>query len=135
MSKGLRYWMNGEPGIQTPRFCSPSSHRPALKGVRETHADHVDYLPFDRPLAMRKWAQALEVSDLILVKYELWPGLIRSQLDAGTRIHLVAARFDHDRHPMGWTGAWMRKHLKRLTTIQVQDRSLCHSSAFSGSDC
>lgn len=100
-------------------FFSPSG----VEGVRETHADHVDYLPFDRPLAMRKWAQALEVSDLILVKYELWPGLIRSQLNAGTRIHLVAARFDHDRHPMGWTGAWMRKHLKRLTTIQVQDEA------------
>ena len=109
-------------------FFSPSG----IEGVQESQADHVDYLPFDQPRAMRKWVGALEVSDLILVKYELWPELIRRYVDSGTRVHLVAARFDHGRHPMGWMGQWMRRQLGLLTTLQVQDAASAEVARSSG---
>lgn len=116
----LNAWRERHPN--TPillTFFSPSG----IDGVQDAQADHVDYLPFDLPRAMREWAGALQVSDLILIKYELWPGLIRQCVKGGTRVHLVAARFDQGRHPMGWTGRWMRRQLRMLTTVQVQDEA------------
>ena len=109
-------------------FFSPSG----VEGVGKTEADHVDYLPFDTRGAMRRWSTALEISDSVLIKYELWPEMLRSLHDAGTRIHLVAARFDPGRHPLNWAGGFIRKHLRLLATLQVQDTASAKALAHYG---
>jgi 3-deoxy-D-manno-octulosonic-acid transferase len=98
-------------------FFSPSGK----SAVAHTAADHVDYLPWDTARAMQRFQSVIQPSDTILVKYELWPELISSAASAGSNVHLIAARFDHGRHPANHKGFWIRKHLRLLATIQVQD--------------
>lgn len=98
-------------------FFSPSGK----DHVQSTEADHVDYLPWDVAWQARRFAGLLDLSDTVLVKYELWPETIRALVRCGTRVHLIAARFDDGRHPLGWTGGHTRRTLRRLHSIQVQD--------------
>ena len=70
---------------------------------------------------MRRFAAAISISDTVLVKYELWPALIQHLTARGTRVHLVAARFDAGRHPMSAWGWFIRRHMQALRTILVQD--------------
>lgn len=100
-------------------FFSPSG----MDAVPASVADHVDYLPWDTAKAMRKFQAILRPSDTLLVKYELWPELILSASKSGANVHLFAARFDRKRHPTSHLGFWARRHLRMLTTIQVQDES------------
>lgn len=98
-------------------FFSPSGR----EAVRRPQADHVDYLPFDTPKAAQRFARCVKPADTVLVKYELWPNLITALHQSGTRIHLIAARFDAGRHPTNRWGGWTRKRLRRLASIHVQD--------------
>ena len=98
-------------------FFSPSG----ISGASAPEADHIDYLPWDSPGQMRRFFGAMNISDTVLVKYELWPELMRSAHAAGTRLHLVASRFDAGRHPMNTWGGFVRKSLRTFTTVQTQD--------------
>ena len=114
----IRLWRKQHP--EAPillTFFSPSG----IEGVTETGADHVDYLPFDTPLSALKFSKALDISDTVFVKYELWPELMRALHRNNTRLHLVAARFDVGRHPLNKWGRLIRKHMGLLSTLQVQD--------------
>ena len=98
-------------------FFSPSG----ISGASAPEADHIDYLPWDTPAQMRRFFGSLDISDTVLVKYELWPELMRSAHSAGTRLHLVASRFDAGRHPMNAWGGFVRKSLRTFATVQTQD--------------
>jgi 3-deoxy-D-manno-octulosonic-acid transferase len=115
----IQAWRDRHP--ETPMlltFFSPSG----IEGVDAPWVDHIDYLPLDAPRAMRRFSEALEISDSVLIKYELWPELIRALHFRRTRLHLVAARFDSGRHPLGRWGGFIRNHLGLFSTIQVQDK-------------
>ena len=92
-----------------------------MEGVSDASVDHVDYLPFDTPGEAHRFARLLQPGDTLLVKYELWPHHLRALRQGGTRVHLVAARFDAGRHPLNRWGGWMRRQLAQLDAIQVQD--------------
>ena len=114
----LRLWRERHP--DTPillTFFSPSG----MEATPPVEADHVEYLPWDTASAMHRFAGTLSIADTVLVKYEIWPEMIRALGQRGTRIHLIAARFDAGRHPLGWHGAFIRRHIARLTEVQVQD--------------
>ena len=98
-------------------FFSPSGR----EAVPADAADHVDYLPLDTLRNMRQFDAILPAADTVLVKYELWPRLIEVRLARGARLHLVAARFDPGRHPMGRWGGWIRQRLAQFTHLLVQD--------------
>lgn len=98
-------------------FFSPSG----VEGVSAEEADHIDYLPFDLPQAMNRFARTLDIGDTVLVKYELWPGLIQALHRKGCRIHLIASRFDPHRHPLNRLGFLVRKSMRLLSSIQTQD--------------
>ena len=100
-------------------FFSPSGK----ESVSADEADHVDYLPFDTLRNMRRFDAILPAADTVLVKYELWPRFIGVRLARGARMHLVAARFDPGRYPMGRWGGWVRKRLAQFTHLLVQDPS------------
>ena len=98
-------------------FFSPSG----IESVPPDVADHVDYLPLDSPRAMRRFHTLIPAADTVLIKYELWPGLLSVRLESGCRVHLVAARFDRGRFPANRWGAGIRSLLSAFTTVQVQD--------------
>lgn len=114
----LRLWRERHPDSPILlTFFSPSG----MEATPPVEADHVEYLPFDTASAMRRFAGTLRIADTVLVKYEIWPEMIRALGQRGTRLHLIAARFDAGRHPLGWHGAFIRRHIARLTDVQVQD--------------
>ena len=113
--KALRERVPQRPILLT--FFSPSGMQSAPTGV----ADHVDYLPLDSRKAMRRFHALIPASDTVLIKYELWPGLLSIRLAAGCRVHLVAARFDHGRFPANRWGSGVRRLMSAFTTLQVQD--------------
>lgn len=98
-------------------FFSPSGMRSAAAGV----ADHVDYLPLPSRRAMQRFHSLIPAADTVLIKYELWPELLSTRLDAGCRVHVVAARFDLGRFPANRWGSGVRRLLTACTTLQVQD--------------
>lgn len=98
-------------------FFSPSG----IEGASALEADHVDYLPFDQAASMRRFASTVDIGDTILIKYEVWPGMVEALCEAGTRVHLVAARFDEGRHPLNGLGFLVRRSMRKLTTLQTQD--------------
>lgn len=103
-------------------FFSPSGMESVPPGV----ADHVDFLPLDSRRAMRRFHDLIPATDTVLIKYELWPGLLSVRLGDGCRVHLVAARFDNGRFPANVWGSGIRSLMSAFSTIQVQDE---HSKA------
>ena len=99
MNKQPPFWSASGRRLQSVQFCSLFSLLRAASQRMNVLADHIDYLPWDTPRNIREFASILNPKDTILIKYELWPALIRILSDSGTRIHLVASRFDRGRHP------------------------------------
>lgn len=112
-------------------FFSPSGR----EAITESAADHIDYLPWDGASETRRFAVLLDPEDTVLIKYELWPNLLRALGQHGTRIHLVAARFDRGRHPMNGWGWWVRQHLATLDSLHVQDAASQSTLAEFGLSC
>lgn len=119
----------GAPVIRTMRernpdapilltFFSPSG----MEGAQVSWVDHIDYLPFDTRRSMRRFYRSLDIQDTVLVKYELWPEMMDAAHRNGTRLHLITARFDPGRHPLGPWGSFIRRRLSLFSSIQVQDK-------------
>ena len=49
-----------------------------------------------------KWTTALQAHCLLLVKYELWPELLKATQAVGTPIHLIAGRFSTKQKRLKW---------------------------------
>lgn len=97
-------------------FFSPSGYEHAkTKGI----ADDVRYLPLDYPKRMKKWTTALQAHCLLLVKYELWPELLKATQAVGTPIHLIAGRFSAKQKRL----KWIKKSLQGITHFWVQDEA------------
>lgn len=97
-------------------FYSPSGYEHAqTKGV----ADVVRYLPLDYAARMKKWVAALQPQCLLLVKYELWPNLLRATQANNIPTHIIAGRFS----PRQKRLKWMRRLLQGITHFWVQDEA------------
>jgi 3-deoxy-D-manno-octulosonic-acid transferase len=72
-------------------FFSPSAERVAASWKAP---DHVDYLPFDWPSAMRAQIEALDPDAILLVAGELWPNLIWTAAERGVPLAQACCRLD-----------------------------------------
>ena len=113
----LDYIKNKNPEQQIlVTFYSPSGYEHAqTKGI----ADLVRYLPLDYPARMKKWIAALEPKCLILVKYELWPNLLKATQREKIPIHIIAGRFSAKQKQL----KWMKQLLQKITHFWVQDEA------------
>lgn len=111
----LEYIKNKKPEQQVlVTFYSPSGYEHAqTKGI----ADVVRYLPLDYPGRMKKWVAALEPQCLLLVKYELWPNLLKATQKENIPVHIIAGRFSAKQKQL----KWMKKLLQNVTHFWVQD--------------
>lgn len=97
-------------------FYSPSGYEHAqTKGI----ADVTRYLPLDYPLRMKKWVAALQPKCLLLVKYELWPNLLKSTQRGNIPTHIIAGRFSTNQKQL----KWMQQLLKCITHFWLQDEA------------
>ena len=97
-------------------FYSPSGYEYAqTEGI----ADVVRYLPLDYPLRMKRWLAALQPQCLLLVKYELWPELLKATQKENIPTHIIAGRFSAKQKRL----KWMNQTLKGINHFWVQDEA------------
>ena len=97
-------------------FYSPSGYEYAqTEGI----ADVVRYLPLDYPLRMKRWLAALQPQCLLLVKYELWPELLKATQKEKIPTHIIAGRFSPKQKHL----KLMNQTLKGINHFWVQDEA------------
>ncbi len=97
-------------------FYSPSGYEHAqTEGI----ADVICYLPLDYPIRMKRWIATLQPQCLLLVKYELWPNLLKVTQRENIPTHVIAGRFS----PRQKRLKWMQQLLKGITHFWVQDEA------------
>lgn len=99
-------------------FFSPSGYE-----VRKNYAeaDCVTYLPFDTPLRVRHFLDAVHPKMAIFVKYEIWRNYLYELGRRGIPVYLISAVFRQEqhffKHPKWWAADWLRQYER----IFVQD--------------
>lgn len=82
--------------------------------------DHTFYLPHDDLQAMRELVKCISPSCFVLVKYEIWPHMLRALAEAKTPTVLIAATFGPNHAIHRWYGSPMRRAIQRIAQIYVQ---------------
>ena len=70
-------------------------------------ADHVGYLPYDRPDDIRAALDALRPDVLVFAKLDVWPELATAAAARGVRVALVAGSVDPGSARLGWPARGM----------------------------
>lgn len=99
-------------------FYSPSGYE--LKKDYK-NADYICYLPFDKPIQIRKFIRIINPKVLILIKYEFWPNLLLRMKKLNIPVYLVSALFRPQQHFFKWYGCYFRRLLNVFSQIFVQN--------------
>ena len=101
-------------------FFSPSGYE-----VRHNHnvADLCVYLPWDTSGDMESFFDILRPEMALLVKYELWPNMLKSLAARNIPTYLISGRFYKKQFLFHKRGAFLRESLKAFTHFFVQDNN------------
>ena len=95
-------------------FFSPSAERLA----RSLPADVADYLPWDRPAAVRAALEALKPSALIFSKLDVWPELTLAAARRGVKLGLISATVSPTSSRLRWPArSWARPAYQALDRV------------------
>jgi len=95
-------------------FFSPSAERLA----QSLPADIADYLPWDRPAAVRAALDALRPSALIFSKLDVWPELTLGAAARGVKLGLISATVSPSSSRLRWPArGWARPAYEALDRI------------------
>ena len=103
-------------------FFSPSGYE-----VRKNYpgADHIFYLPSDKPSNVRRFLDAVHPDVAIFVKYEFWLNYLGELRRRNVPTYLISAIFRPSQiHFQPWGGIW-RRALDSYNAIFVQDDRSC----------
>jgi 3-deoxy-D-manno-octulosonic-acid transferase len=100
-------------------FFSPSGYE-----VRKHYpfADHITYLPFDRPRSMKKMVDIARPSAVMVIKYEYWVNWFKALHERQIPIFIAAAKLRPDQRFFGIFGTWWKRTLQCVTHFYVQDQ-------------
>ena len=101
-------------------FYSPSGYE-----VRKNYAgaDLILYLPLDTKFEMQRWIQCLQPKLLALVKYEVWPNMLKVLKTQKIPVVIFSAVFrDNHRFFSGIFRRYWSSVLKRVDYFHVQDQ-------------
>jgi len=100
-------------------FFSPSGYevRKDYKG-----ADIVCYIPFDTPLNVRKFLDAVKIEKAFFIKYEFWPNFLRGLNKRKIEIFSISSIFRDNQLFFKWYGKEYAKALTYFKHLFVQDR-------------
>lgn len=99
-------------------FFSPSGYE-VQKDTKM--ADAVCYLPLDSRKNARRFISSLNPSLAVFIKYEIWPNYLRELEARGVRSVLVSARFHSGQVYFKPYGGFMRRVLKKVNWLFVQN--------------
>lgn len=110
------------PDVQVAyTFFSPS----ATNVARRVGAHVVDYLPWDMPQPMEQVLDALRPNAIAFVRTEIWPLLVRSAAQRGTRLCLINAVLSASSSRLYPAGRWLLKEgyqrLDRIGAVALPD--------------
>ena len=95
-------------------FFSPSAERLA----RSLPVDVADYLPFDRPGAVRGALEALKPTALVYSKLDVWPELTLGAASRGVKLGLISATVSPTSSRLNWPARnWGRTAYEALDRI------------------
>ena len=100
-------------------YFSPSGYK---QHEKTELLDGVYYLPADTPWNMRKFVRLMDPQVMVLIKYELWPNMLRTLERKNCPVVLAAAVFTRQMIYFKSQGFWLRKHLHFIKSILVQDK-------------
>ena len=106
-------------------FYSPSGYENAQ--IEETSVT-VRYLPLDYPQRIKRWVTALQPQCLLLVKYDLWPNLLKATQRHNIPIHVISGRFSPKQRHL----KWMQKQLHAITHFWLQNETSANHLEFLG---
>lgn len=86
-------------------------------------ADMVCYLPLDTRANARRFVETTHPSIALFVKYEIWPNYLYALEQKQIPALLISAIFKKDQVYFKWYGGFMRKVLRKMTHLFVQDRA------------
>ncbi|MEN8799651.1 MAG: glycosyltransferase N-terminal domain-containing protein, partial [Flavobacteriaceae bacterium] len=101
-------------------FFSPSGYE-VRKNTRA--ADAVCYLPMDTQSNVKRFLDTVRPSLAIFIKYEIWPNYLKALQSREVPIILISAIFSRRQIYFKWFGGFMRKALRRITKIFVQNEA------------
>lgn len=81
--------------------------------------DYADYCPWDLPVTVGNFLEALRPRRLVIVHREIWPGLIRGCAARGIPVALVATHFRGDRP----VPRWYRGALSEIDAVVAVDET------------
>jgi len=101
-------------------FFSPSGYE-----VRKKYpiADHITYLPFDRPKGMQQFVDIAKPSAVMVIKYEYWVNWFNALKARNTPVFIAAAKLRPDQRFFGLFGTWWQRTLQCVTHFYVQDQA------------
>lgn len=101
-------------------FFSPSGYE-----VRKNDpvADHICYLPMDRPYAANQFLNIVQPSLVVFVKYEFWFYYLNEIKDRNIPLLLVSGIFREGQTFFKWYGGFYRRMLHCFTHLFVQNEA------------
>ena len=101
-------------------FFSPSGYE-----VRKNDpvADHICYLPMDRPYTAQKFLNIVQPSLVLFVKYEYWFYYLNEIKERNIPLLLISGVFREDQPFFKWYGGFYRKMLQCFTHLFVQNKA------------
>ena len=101
-------------------FFSPSGYE-----VRKNDpvADHICYLPMDRPYTTQKFLNIVQPSLVLFVKYEYWFYYLTEIKERDIPLLLISGVFREDQPFFKWYGGFYRKMLECFSHLFVQNES------------
>ena len=100
-------------------FFSPSGYevRKDYKG-----ADIVCYIPFDTPLNVKRFLNAIKIEKAFFIKYEFWPNFLKGLYRRNIEIFSISSIFRDNQLFFKWYGKGYAKALTYFKHLFVQDR-------------
>ena len=100
-------------------FFSPSGYE---KIETPYFVDQKIYLPKDRVTNVQNLLSEFDIQKVFLVKYELWPVLIRESLKRDIELNLISCRFSSKHHLFNFAFSKLKKHVQQFKHIFVIDK-------------
>lgn len=101
-------------------FFSPSGYE-----IRKNDpvADHICYLPMDRPYTAQKFLNIVQPALVLFVKYEYWFYYLNEIKERNIPLLLISGVFREDQPFFKWYGTFYKKMLQCFTHLFVQNDS------------
>lgn len=101
-------------------FYSPSGYE---QQANYQHADYIAYLPADTPANAREWAEMLQPSLVIFVKYEFWAFHLQALFKKQIPVVLIAGTFRSNQLFFRWYGRFFLQLLRGFAHLFVQTQA------------